>query len=522
MGDLQAEGAVDLLREQAALEGEGGFAFAPVEPGVVDGEGGAGDEFLGERDVGGAERFGVAGADELGAAEHHAAGDQRYQQVGVDAGGDAGGDPVLAGDDAAQHLLVDLRFEQRAAAAQALGVGAFGAVLGGAADLVGGAGEAGTVGLADGEGADLDGLAGLDRGGFLAADDGFEQVDGGEVGEPRDDGLDQLLGGALKVQGGADAGAGGGEQGEAFLGAGGAGLGLEAFGDVDDGGGDAEHLAGGVLQPEVGRGPGPVAARVAGDAAVRAGVDDGFAGGEHLPHDGFDLGGVDAGQHGGDPAAEVLFDGEAVDPGQGVVEADEAQVGVVDGEADRRLVEEAVEDGQVGFDLAQGVHVGGGGQQQGAAVGPGDGVGVELQFGGGAVAPPDRVGAGPAAAGQQLADQSLSGVHAVVGEQQPGGVFADGLPGGPAGEGLGLLAPVQDPAVVLDQGGGQRDQAVPCQARGSGARRVPAGRLFESVRAQLATCPVPSPVLPVVPASTRLHGLSRAGDWWSCGRCDRR
>ncbi len=490
-----------LLRQQAALEGQRGLPLAPVEPGVVQRQRGAGDQFLGEGDVGGAERLGVAHPDELGSAEHHAPGGDRHHQVGVDARRDPGGHPVLAGDQPAQHLLVHVGPQQRLPAAQALGVAAVGGVLGGLADDVDGVHEAALVGLPDGDGAQGDGPVGGDLGGLGAAQHRLQQVDGGEVREPGDDGLDQFLGGALEVEGGADPRRRLGDGGEAFLGPGGAGLGLEAFGDVDDRGTDAEDPAGGVLQPEVGGGPRAVPPRIAGDAAVRAGVHHRLPGLQHLSHGLFDLGAVDAGQHGGYPAAEVGGGRHAVHPGERLVDPDVAQVGVVDRHAYRRAAEDAVQHRQVGLDGMQGAGVGGGGEQQQGVGRAGDRVGAELQVDLVAVAVADREDAGPAgAAHDPFEEVEHLGAVAAVGEQL-GGEAADGLLGGVAEQGLGVLAPVQDQSVVLKQGCRERDEpvafgasalgtgrrAAPCRAGGGG--RVPLVSVHDQAAPRFGSCP---------------------------------
>lgn len=63
--------------------------------------------------------------------------------------------------------------------------------------------------------------------GLLGAGDRLQQVDGDEVGEPRHREVGQLLSRAHHVQGGADAGSGVVDQGQALLG-------LPPVGDVQD------------------------------------------------------------------------------------------------------------------------------------------------------------------------------------------------------------------------------------------------------------------------------------------------
>ncbi len=383
--------------------------------------------------------------------------------------------PVRLGDQAGEDLLVHVRAQQRAGAAQALGVDPLGVVRGGLADDVHGHHQAGLVRLADRDGAQPHRAVGREVDGLLAVQDGLQQVDGREVGEARDDGLDQLLGGALEVERGADPGGGLGDHGEPLLGAGGPGLGLEALGDVDDGRADAEHPAGGVLQPEVGGRPRAVTAGVTGGAAVRAGVDHRPAGGQHPAHHLFDVGAVEARQDGADPPAQVVGDGQAVDPGEGLVQPDVAQVGVVDRQADRGLAEEAVQDRDVLLDVPQGPDLGGGGEQQRRTARTGDRIGAELQVDDVAVAVAQREHAGPALPGHDPFEQAgdlgaLAGV-----DQQPCRVVADGLLCAVAEQGLRVLAPVQDQAVALEECGGEGDQPVAVEACGSGARRLTAG-----------------------------------------------
>ncbi len=136
----------------------------------------------------------------------------------------------------------------------------------------------------------------------------------------------------MEVQGGADARARLGKQGEPVPGPFGVGLGLLALGDVDERGDHAEGPAGAVQQRGVRAGPGPVVLRVGGGPPGAADVDDGGAPVEDLLHRRFQRGGVDPGDHLGEPLAEVLGCGDAVHPGQGVVDAEESQVGAEGGE----------------------------------------------------------------------------------------------------------------------------------------------------------------------------------------------
>ena len=82
-GDLECRLVGQRLREQAALQGHGGGAFAGVAAGVVDGDGGPGGEFLGEPQVVLLEGFGAVAAGEEGDAEGGAVGAHRHDHQGV-------------------------------------------------------------------------------------------------------------------------------------------------------------------------------------------------------------------------------------------------------------------------------------------------------------------------------------------------------------------------------------------------------------------------------------------------------
>src|SRR5262249_55686081 len=102
-----------------------------------------------------------------------------------------------------------------------------------------------------------------------------------------------------------------------------------------------------------------VAAEPVAGAAGRAGglgaellVDDAIAGVEHPAEGPNDLG-RHAGQDLPDGPAEVRLDGQAVELGQGRIEPDMAQLAVVEAEADRGVVEQGVEQGALGLQLAE-------------------------------------------------------------------------------------------------------------------------------------------------------------------------
>ncbi|GAA3245556.1 hypothetical protein GCM10020256_72520 [Streptomyces thermocoprophilus] len=84
-----------------------------------------------------------------------------------------------------------------------------------------------------------DGVLGVRGRGFLSAEHPVEEVDADEVGEPGDDQVDEFLGGADHVEGGADGGRGLVEQGQPPPGA-------VLAGAVEGGEGHADDVVGGV------------------------------------------------------------------------------------------------------------------------------------------------------------------------------------------------------------------------------------------------------------------------------------
>lgn len=85
-GDLQAGQVRWALRKQTALEGEGRLALRLVSAGVVDTDRGSGGQLPGEERVVVIEGCGVPGALEVESAEDFAPCQERYGQVGVNAG----------------------------------------------------------------------------------------------------------------------------------------------------------------------------------------------------------------------------------------------------------------------------------------------------------------------------------------------------------------------------------------------------------------------------------------------------
>ncbi len=201
VGDLDGVLVGQAVREQAALEGQDHGAFVGVAPGVVDGQGGSGGELLGQRAVVVPE--GSPGAVEAGDAQDDTAGEQGHRDEGVDVGQQARGVLGVLGEPARGGLQI--RLQHRFAAGQAA------QLRRGRAEVHALAGRGEGQALADAVD-DRAAQVGEGVGGFLAAQDGVGQVDGDEVGEPRDGRLGQFLGGAADVQGGADAGAGLGQQ----------------------------------------------------------------------------------------------------------------------------------------------------------------------------------------------------------------------------------------------------------------------------------------------------------------------
>ncbi len=334
-GDL-GQGAV----AEAALERQGGPALVGVHPGVVDVERRAGDHLVEEHAVLLVEGLAAAQPCHGDRAEHGAAGDERDQP-----GGAEGGEVVA-------------QFRGARVGDQRVHVGhvqVHGPPLGD--DL-----------LVDRLGRDLEGLAGCQPGGggvrvgeldrdaaqhalvggrgVVGREDGLQQLYVGRVGQLGYEDLHDLPGGLVQVEGGADAGAGLGEDGEAAAGPLGLDLGLLALGDVDEGGDHAERAAGAVEQRGVRAGPGVVVLGVGRGAAGAADVDDGGAPVHDLLHRRLERDGVDAGHDLGEPFAEVVGGRDAVHPGQCVVDPQEAQVGAEGGEADGRLGEEALEGGE--------------------------------------------------------------------------------------------------------------------------------------------------------------------------------
>ncbi len=219
-----------------------------------------------------------------------------------------------------------------------------------------------------------------------------------------------------------------------------------------------------------------VVGRVARGAAVRAGVHHRLARLQHPAHHGLALRAVDPGQQLGQPVPEVPRDRQPVDPGQRLVDPYEGELGVVDGHPDRGLREEAVQHRQVRLDPAQRGHVRGHREHQRAAAGTGDRMGAELQVDVVPFPVAHREHPGPAAAVQDPLEQLQHLRPVLLRGQQLRGPRADGLLRGVTEQGLGVAAPVQDPAVGLDQRGGDRHHQQGVRPLGRFRPRHTAGR----------------------------------------------
>ena len=117
---------------------------------------------------------------------------------------------------------------------------------------------------------------------------------------------------------------------------------LGAIGHVGDGDADAQPLAARERHRVVAGDVVAVAAGLAPRLAHDLEVDDRLAGRQHLVQRGLDVGGQ-RGQHLAHGAPDVVDGRDAVDLGQRVVDADVAEVGVEEALADRRRIDEGIE-----------------------------------------------------------------------------------------------------------------------------------------------------------------------------------
>lgn len=235
-GDVEARGDGVAGWQEAALEDQGAFVFAPVEAGVVDADRGAGGEFGGQGTIPLAEGFAALRADELDEADHRVVGHHRYGERGLDEA------PVVAG-----HIL-DMAGAQGGGTGRVVREAVYGAERGPAGACAGccgvrgsrGAGGGKTVrhGAGEGDAAQFGGAAeGLlpervPAAGrrVVAGEQPLVEVDGGKVTEAGDGDVEEFAGRGLQVEGVADAGTGLVEQREVAAGAGGL-----AGGDVPSG-----------------------------------------------------------------------------------------------------------------------------------------------------------------------------------------------------------------------------------------------------------------------------------------------
>ncbi len=193
-------------------------------------------------------------------------------------------------------------------------------------------------------------------------------------------------------------------------------------------------------------------------ASGTADVDDGGAPVEDLAHRRLQVRGVDAGHDLGEAFAHVLGSGEAVHPGEGVVDAQETQVGAEGGQADGRLAEEALQ-GRERVPHAQ--DLGGlyGDQERpgpSARVGGGDDPHLHRHLVAVAVAHPE--GSDHGLPGVDAAGQLVGEFTVALGDEQRGGGPAEDVLGPVAEQVLGGQRPFRDASVRVLAPQGDRQQ----------------------------------------------------------------
>lgn len=203
VSDLHGVLVGQIVRQQAALEGQDHGAFARVAPGVVDGQGGTAGEFQAQRAVVVTEGGGVLRTVEAGDAQDHAAGHQGDRDEGVDLGEQPFGVLGVLGEPARSGLQI--RLQHRLPAGQTAYLRRGRAEVDLLADRAEGKVVADPVHHRAVQ-------VGAGVGGLLATQYGLGQVDGDEVGQSWDRRLGEFLGGTAHVQGGTYAGAGLGQQ----------------------------------------------------------------------------------------------------------------------------------------------------------------------------------------------------------------------------------------------------------------------------------------------------------------------
>jgi len=336
-GDLHRRLPGESLRQQAALQGQGGGPLAGVAPGVVKRKGGSGGEFLGEQHVVLLEGVWTLAAEERRDAEGDPAGAYRNRQDGVN--------PELADSRRPSRVVADGRHEReivhagqyRFAGGQALGCREglrmdvyFPGLDHGLGDTL----EDGLMGNA----AQGDGAGERSRARLVPAQHGVEQVNDGQVGEPRYHHVGQFLGCPGDIQRGADLSAGLIQQGQPLACP-------VLLGDVEHADPHCLRPAGLILQRgdrnRPGAFPGLTRYPAAGPPAHRLPCV------EHLAHvvlHGVVLGTVqDVGEA---PSAQLVFD-EPEHLAHAVVDAQAQQVPVMDRQSERRLGERPVHEGRI-------------------------------------------------------------------------------------------------------------------------------------------------------------------------------
>lgn len=195
--------------EQAALQGDRHGVLAREAPGVVDGDRRTGGQFLGDRHVVVLERLGLARPPERDDTQDDAAGAQWSRDHRMDAGLDKSPGPLgVLSLPAGEGGHVRLQDRLARAVAEAL--------RGGRDEMDQFSGRVKRCVLPDAPERDTAHRRTAQRR-LLAPQDRVGQVDGGEIGEPGDGEVRQLLGGPLDIEAGADLQSGGEQQLQAFL-----------------------------------------------------------------------------------------------------------------------------------------------------------------------------------------------------------------------------------------------------------------------------------------------------------------
>ena len=332
-GDLHRVEHRQALREQAALQGQGGVVFARVAAGVVHGESGPGGQFGGQGDVVVVEGLGIPPPVERGHAHQDVPRGQGYGDERVDPGGTDDRSPLgILVQPWRREVQVSDEFRLEIGHAQGLGRGrtesaqfAHGQRLRWPHRL-----ENGLVGRPT----QCEALVGRAGRGRVAPEHRVQQIHRHAVRQSVERHLGQFLCGAPHIQGGADTYARLVDQLHPLPGP-------VGIGDVDDRVAQSEHRSLGVLEPEDPGGPDVLTAGIGRSEAALDEVEHRFAGGQDAFHHRLDLGDVQVGQRLADPLAQPLPDRHTGHPLQCQIAPGAAQIGVGDQQADRRLVEQA-------------------------------------------------------------------------------------------------------------------------------------------------------------------------------------